>query len=216
MERAAVHRLEREALELLARHSAAQQLPDKCWSARSCGRTDEGRCHLSGVEGFCSAAAACEWRDHALRQAQSAPMHMAAHHRAVNNAPWSYASRWAAFAEAPPASITYSDVPWPPDATSDLLTSITAYSIEMQHGDEAKAVADTAAHPASCAEHLDATSIADSIRRRAHRLATLRWHPDKFEQRFGSAMAAADRGRILQRTQDVCQGLNDMRSDPSI
>ncbi len=112
--------------------------------------------------------------------------------------------------------MTYNDVPWPPDATSDLLMSITAHSTEGQHGNQSEALVGVAGRPVRLPGHMDAVRAADSVDRRAHRVATLRWHPDKFEQRFGSAIAAADRVRILQRTQEICQGLNDMRPGPSV
>jgi len=210
-----VHRLEREAHELLARHSTAQQPPDKCGPARVGSRTIDGHCILSGPEGFSSPAAASTWRDHELRQVQPvANAGFALDQEVCQLRPRpSCASRWAAFVAAPPGSIAYGDVPWPPDATADLLRSITAHSTDVQHGDEAEAGAGLAACPASCAGQLAGARAADTVHRRAHRLATLRWHPDKFEQRFGSAIAAADRVRILQRTQEICQGLNDMRSE---
>ncbi len=44
-------------------------------------------------------------------------------------------------------------------------------------------------------------------RRRAVREALRRWHPDKFGQRFGSRLAAADRDRILERVKAVSQAL---------
>ncbi len=44
-------------------------------------------------------------------------------------------------------------------------------------------------------------------RRRAVREALRRWHPDKFGQRFGGRLAAADRERILERVKAVSQAL---------
>ena len=44
--------------------------------------------------------------------------------------------------------------------------------------------------------------------RAAFREASLRWHPDKFVQRFGEALAAVDRDRTLARVQAIAQELN--------
>ena len=213
-----MHRLEGEAHELLAQHSAARQPPDDCRPAQPCIHTADGACGLNGVVGFSSPSAASTWRDHELRQVQRAQQQrFAQFHRTCQSRPRpSCASRWAAFVAAPPSNISYGDIPWPPDATRDLLVSIKAYSTEVQHGDEGRASIGAVLRPASCANQVAAARAAAIVHRRAHRVATLRWHPDKFEQHFGSAIAAADRVRIFHRTQQICQGLNDMRSEPSV
>ena len=36
----------------------------------------------------------------------------------------------------------------------------------------------------------------------------MRWHPDKFEARFGRRLAQNDRARILERVKDTSQALN--------
>lgn len=48
----------------------------------------------------------------------------------------------------------------------------------------------------------------DAAQRAAFREASLRWHPDKFVQRFGEGLAPADRERTLARVQSIAQELN--------
>ena len=42
------------------------------------------------------------------------------------------------------------------------------------------------------------------------REALRRWHPDKFGQRFGARLAAADRDRILEQVKVVSQALTTL------
>ena len=44
--------------------------------------------------------------------------------------------------------------------------------------------------------------------RRRLRTELLRWHPDKFQARCGAALLEADRERIMQRVQAICEVLN--------
>ena len=48
------------------------------------------------------------------------------------------------------------------------------------------------------------------LRRRAVREALRRWHPDKFEQRFGHRLAEAERPAILDRVKQISQSLTAM------
>lgn len=50
-------------------------------------------------------------------------------------------------------------------------------------------------------------------RRKRLRLELMRWHPDKFEARFGRRLRAADRPRILDRVKSVSQALNALAAD---
>ena len=45
--------------------------------------------------------------------------------------------------------------------------------------------------------------------RRRLRRELLRWHPDKFQALCGAALLEADRDRIMQRVQAICEVLND-------
>ncbi len=40
----------------------------------------------------------------------------------------------------------------------------------------------------------------------------MRWHPDKFDARFGRRLAAADRQQILDRVKGISQALNALGS----
>ena len=44
--------------------------------------------------------------------------------------------------------------------------------------------------------------------KRAFIKASLRWHPDKFQLKFGSRLRASDRQQILARVQEVSQRIN--------
>ena len=44
--------------------------------------------------------------------------------------------------------------------------------------------------------------------KKVFRKLTMRWHPDKFQSRYGSGLAAADRERILTHVKDISQVLN--------
>ena len=50
-------------------------------------------------------------------------------------------------------------------------------------------------------------------RRKRLRLELMRWHPDKFEARFGRRLKAADRSRVLDRVKSVSQALNALGAD---
>ena len=218
-DRAAVQRLEREAHEQLAQHSATGRLLDRDGSAQPCHTTGDGDSVLAGAENQGRSAAARLWREHEARRVGPACIdrHRCAQIYVMDNR-MHHAARWLAFAAAPPACITYDDVPWPPTDACDLLSGIAAYSIEMQPCSEPKPAAKGSAHAASRGVGMPSAAdrASDSTQRRAHRVATLRWHPDKFEQRFGSAIVVADRERVLQRIQEICQGLNDLRSASSL
>jgi hypothetical protein len=45
-------------------------------------------------------------------------------------------------------------------------------------------------------------------RKRRLRTELLRWHPDKFQGRYGAALLEADRQRIMHRVQAICEALN--------
>lgn len=48
----------------------------------------------------------------------------------------------------------------------------------------------------------------DAERKQAFRAASLRWHPDKFTQRFGGRLNDAERGEILERVTATFQLVN--------
>lgn len=50
-------------------------------------------------------------------------------------------------------------------------------------------------------------------RRKRLRVELMRWHPDKFEARFGRRLALAERQRILDRVKAQSQALNALATD---
>lgn len=49
--------------------------------------------------------------------------------------------------------------------------------------------------------------------RKAYAKACLRWHPDKFQHRLGRAIRAEDLPCIMEKVQDIAQGINRAWSD---
>ena len=45
-------------------------------------------------------------------------------------------------------------------------------------------------------------------RRLAYRAGSLRWHPDKFTQSFGTLIVPAERDAVLKRVTEVSQAIN--------
>eukprot|EP00668_Euglena_longa_P017147 GGOE01021495.1.p1 GENE.GGOE01021495.1~~GGOE01021495.1.p1 ORF type:complete len:291 (-),score=52.25 GGOE01021495.1:594-1466(-) len=86
-------------------------------------------------------------------------------------------AKWTSFLEAPLPQIAYSDVPWPDvDAPNDLLL------LKLQGGPTGQ------------------SEVGETIRQ-----LTLQWHPDKFQQRFGSRLGEDDRDRIMGRVTAIFQ-----------
>ncbi len=50
--------------------------------------------------------------------------------------------------------------------------------------------------------------------KRRQRGELLRWHPDKFQGRYGALLLEADRGRIMHRVQAICELLNSATHAP--
>lgn len=97
----------------------------------------------------------------------------------------SYEARWQFFAtKHPEAVIAYADVPW-------ILASEGASQEELQ-----RVVVYGAVGP-------------DEQRKRL-RTELIRWHPDKFQARFGRRLAPADADRILARVVATSQVLNSL------
>ncbi|KAJ1620867.1 hypothetical protein T492DRAFT_847487 [Pavlovales sp. CCMP2436] len=90
---------------------------------------------------------------------------------------------WARFAGAPPGEIRFVDVPWLPIEGEEVLRE----ALGIAH----------------------ATGDADA-RKKAHRAASMRWHPDRFSQQFGARLLAADYERIMGRVTATSQAINTM------
>ena len=50
--------------------------------------------------------------------------------------------------------------------------------------------------------------------KRRQRGELLRWHPDKFQGRYGALLLEADRDRIMHRVQAICEVLNSATHAP--
>ena len=46
-------------------------------------------------------------------------------------------------------------------------------------------------------------------RKKAYHTAAMRWHPDKFTQRFGSRLTGQDREQVLERVKGIYQSLQE-------
>ncbi|KAK3259918.1 hypothetical protein CYMTET_31104 [Cymbomonas tetramitiformis] len=114
-----------------------------------------------------------------------------------------HADLWVKFQDDPPQQITVGVVPWPPDAAQVL----AIMAAEEKHLVSAGETADNQRGELS-------TYAAYKI---AFRRASLRWHPDKFEARFGSRLSnecttsdgLSHRQQVIARVQGVSQAVND-------
>lgn len=92
-------------------------------------------------------------------------------------------------------------VPWPPLGSSEYLAGLSA--LEQQEAGQQQQQ-----QPAAQQQEQGQRSAWQRAQRRAYARACLRWHPDKFEARWGRHLAAADRAAVLARVQEVSQGIN--------
>lgn len=99
-----------------------------------------------------------------------------------------YERRWQTFllADKPAGSVRYAAVPWV------LPTGETSHT----------SVADVVLAPVG--------SGGDGDKKKRLRLELLRWHPDKFESRFGASLHEADRARILEAVTAVSAALTSI------
>lgn len=100
--------------------------------------------------------------------------------------------RWAALessASQPGAPLLgYDDIPWPPKMSS-LLSHAAAGESESGAGS-------------------DASSVGPRETKLAYHRCVRRWHPDKFEARWGARLREDDRARVLERVNAVARALN--------
>ena len=91
------------------------------------------------------------------------------------------------------------DIPWPPDETK-LLQATVKLSLEASHmqGD---------LHRVQNGSYCDAVHgrTDDAAHKQAFRSLSLRWHPDKFQGRYGSRLMRKDQAVIMQRVCTVFQ-----------
>ncbi|KAL4420708.1 hypothetical protein ABPG75_010364 [Micractinium tetrahymenae] len=94
-------------------------------------------------------------------------------------------------------------VPWPPLASTEYVAGLAA--LEQQEAEQQRRQQRQAGAQQQEQEQRSAWQRAQ---RRAYARACLRWHPDKFEARWGQHLAAAERAAVLARVQEVSQGIN--------
>ena len=102
--------------------------------------------------------------------------------------------RWAALeasASQPGAPLLgYDDIPWPPK-----MSSLLAHAVAGESG-------------ANDAARVDASSVGPRETKLAYHRCVRRWHPDKFEARWGARLREEDRARVLERVNAVARALN--------
>ncbi|KAK3262387.1 hypothetical protein CYMTET_28750 [Cymbomonas tetramitiformis] len=92
---------------------------------------------------------------------------------------------WNSFEQHTPEVIRYEEIPWPIDP-NEMLRKLVAIG--------------TADDPAK--------SNFDEVAKKTYRKLTLRWHPDKWDAKYGKRIKEEDRERILQQVKTVSQALN--------
>lgn len=121
------------------------------------------------------------------------------------------ACRWTEFERDRREPIVFATVPWPPDfSESCLLVTVReprcgCSTVRWRFGSIREAAGNDAVAYAS--GH-DGDGTASARPREALKTEMLRWHPDKFWQRFGARLAVEDRERIMQHVKLVSQQIN--------
>lgn len=116
-----------------------------------------------------------------------------------------FEAQWTAFlsrvgSAADGGKLRLRDIPWPGDASVYELTEA-----DDQRGGRAALL------EAQLIEHFGATSD-DESSRQTLRTQLLRWHPDKFSQKFGRTLDARDADLIVARVNLIAQCLTEMLS----
>ena len=103
--------------------------------------------------------------------------------------------RWAAFEKQPPRPTRLADIPWPPDQ-SHLLSGMVYLEMQQQM-------------PEGCQHQKGQPALlANATLRSAYRKAAMRYHPDKFMQRYGAVVHPADWAEVAGRVKAITQSLN--------
>ena len=108
-------------------------------------------------------------------------------------------------AEGTGGGMAYADVPWPPLECAEYLQALAA--LEHAAADQQAGAKRQPGHEGR-GQQQEPRRRRQRAHRRAYARACLRWHPDKFVARWGRLLAEADSQRILQRVQQLSQGLN--------
>lgn len=92
--------------------------------------------------------------------------------------------KWSVFVStSASALISFEQIPWLPIESEELLCEALGIA---RHSSDADA------------------------RKKAHRAASMRWHPDRFAQQFGPRLREEDYERIMQRVTAMSQAINTM------
>lgn len=103
-------------------------------------------------------------------------------------------------------SLTYADVPWPPlTCCTEYLRALAAWDHRQQTSQQQRCMQREQPEPTGLQQE---RIWSHRQLRRAYTRACLRWHPDKFEGRWGPALAPADRAAVLDRVRQLSQSLN--------
>lgn len=121
------------------------------------------------------------------------------------------ACRWAAFEAQPPPEISHADVPWPPSAAALLrwLAAAARQESFVQQGVLHSCGQQGPGSVGGTSATAGADATARDLSRTAFRQASRRWHPDKFEARFGPRIAAEDLTAVMAGVQALMQGINE-------
>lgn len=118
--------------------------------------------------------------------------------------------RWATFQAQPSVHISYADVPWPPSAAA--LLRWLAAAAPQEGLDQRRNLQRCRQQMSRNAGNIPSGAGSDAAARDLSRAAFLqasrRWHPDKFEAKFGSRIVAADRAAVMAAVHALMQGIN--------
>lgn len=99
-----------------------------------------------------------------------------------------YDQRWETFAASPPTRVEFDDIPWLPPLPAVLTHSSDTFLM--------LGISEAAT---------------EREKKMAVRKASLRWHPDKFQQAFGAVLCDGDRGRIMEEVNEVARRVNALK-----
>ena len=106
------------------------------------------------------------------------------------------------------SQLAYEDIPWPPGDARAYLEALT--EIEQLHLASLAAGAGGTKHQHPGSRHASHAGGRQRQRaaRKAYAKACLRYHPDKFQHRWGLLLRDCERQQVLSRVQEVVQGIN--------
>ena len=103
-----------------------------------------------------------------------------------------YLCRWQKLDAGNIVGLAIEDIPWPPDL--DAILRETA-RLAMQSNDMLREA--NKQRDAHC--YIRDNQISDAAYRKAFRMLSLRWHPDKFQSRCGSLLHEDNEAAVMQR-----------------